>query len=72
MFHALHKVDFRASYTKQKINLACPNIVRKTRPNETMNNNNIPQQDKKPYNSSNVSGFSKDCSPFQVFATNFW
>ena len=25
MFHALHKVDMRACYAKQKINLACPN-----------------------------------------------
>ena len=24
MLHALHKVDMRACYTKQKINLACP------------------------------------------------
>ena len=25
MFHALHKVDMRACYTKQRINLACTN-----------------------------------------------
>ena len=25
MFHALHKVDMRACYAKQRINLACPN-----------------------------------------------
>ena len=25
MFHALHNVDMRACYAKQKINLACPN-----------------------------------------------
>ena len=24
MLHALHKVDMRACYTKQKINLVCP------------------------------------------------
>ena len=24
LFHALHKVDMRACYVKQKINLACP------------------------------------------------
>ena len=24
MFYALHKVDMRMRYTKQKINLACP------------------------------------------------
>ena len=27
MFHALHKVDMHACYTKQKVNLACPNKV---------------------------------------------
>ena len=27
MFHALQKVDLRACYTKQKINLACPHKV---------------------------------------------
>ena len=26
MFHALHKVDMRACYAKQKINLDCPNM----------------------------------------------
>ena len=27
MFHALHKVEMRASYAKQKINLACPETL---------------------------------------------
>ena len=27
IFHALHKVDMRACYAKQKINLACPNLT---------------------------------------------
>ena len=26
MFHALHKVDMRVCYAKQKINLPCPNV----------------------------------------------
>ena len=26
MFHVLHRVDMRACYAKQKINLACPKL----------------------------------------------
>ena len=35
MFHALHKVDMRACYAKQNINLACPNESQERETTET-------------------------------------